>query len=448
MPCAITLLRPSARRGCDPEVDRQARGARLAFGVQVAGVMLSYFFQVVLARSLGPRGFGTYAYVLAWMGPAAMLAGLGFPTVALRFLPAYREGGDRDRLDGLVRASERIALASSVGIACAGSVVALAAASQPAPLLVGLWTLPLAVQSRIQSALARSVDRFRAAFALPLLQQLVMLGAAVGAVRLGGNGLTPARALLLPSLGLIAVLPWQRLVLRRSLRRELGPRAATQAHYETRTWLGAGVAFLAIDASQTVLNQADSLLLGAFSGARALAEFAAASTTAGFAMFAMIAVGATVAPSFSRRWQAGDRPGLNEAAQRAVRWAFWPQLAITAFLAAAAGPLLGLYGSDFRHARVALLFIVAGQLANTGTGYIGTLMQLTDNQRRTARTIWLAAALNVVFVSTGIQVAGVSGAAAGTALSSLTWNLWLYRLARRHVGVYPSIVDALLHRAT
>jgi O-antigen/teichoic acid export membrane protein len=424
-----------------PETRRHARGAQLSFAVQVAGVVLSYALQIVLARTLGPRGFGAYSYVLAWTGPLAMLAGLGMPTVALRFLPVYKAAGDRERLAGLVRASERIALAASVAVALGGSLAAEALVARPTPLVVGLWTLPLAVQLRIQSELARSAGRFRLAFLLPLVQQGAVLGTALLATKADDAGLTPATALLLPALAAVVVVPWQRLALRRSL-----PADVPAARYETRCWLSAGVAFLAIDASQTVLNQADALLLGALAGAKSLALFAAASSTGSFAMFAMIAVGASTVPSFARHWQSGDRDGLNALAQRAVRWAFWPQLAITLLLAVAAGPLLGLFGSSFTAARLALLFIFAGQLANTATGYIGCLMQLTDNQNRTVRSIWVAAALNILLVTAGIHVAGVTGAAAGTALSSLAWNLWLYRLVRRHVGVCPSIVDALLRR--
>ncbi len=430
----------------DPETRRHARGAQISFSVQLAGVVVSYGLQIVLARGLGPNGFGSYRYVLAWTGPAAMLAGLGLPTVALRFLPVYKAGNDRERLAGLIRASERIALATSVGVALLGSLLAFRFASAPVPLSVGLWTMPLAVQLKIQSELARSAGRFRMAFVLPLAQQLLMLGAAAVAIRLDEAGLSPAEALLLPALGAIVVIPWQRIGLRRGLRRELGATSPPIPHYETRRWLSSGIAFLAVDASYTVLNQADALLLGALAGARSLALFAAATSTGSFAMFAMIAVGASVAPSFSRRWQSGDLKGLNELAQRAVRWAFWPQIGITVVLTLVAGPLLGLFGSSFTSARLALLFIFAGQLANTATGYIGTLMQLTDNAGRTARSIWLAAVLNVLFVCVGIRTAGVTGAAAGTAISTIAWNLWLYRLVRRHVGIYPSIVDALLHR--
>lgn len=427
----------------DAETRAHLRGAQLSFAVQVAGVAVSYGLQITLARSLGARQFGSYSLVIAWTSPLAMLAGLGLPTVALRFLPVYRHAGDRARLAGLVRASERIALGASAGVAFAGSAVALLVMRHPAPLLVSLWTLPLAVQLRIQSELARSAGRFRLAFVLPLVQQTVMLTAAAGAVSATSHRLDLMYALALPAVGALVVLPWQRLGLRRGLAREL---RTPEVRYETRSWLTAGVAFLAIDASQVVLNQADAILIGILAGGHSLALFAAASSTGAFAMFAMIAVGASTVPDFSRLWGAGDRQKLNELAQRAVRWAFWPQLAITILLVAASKPLLGLFGHTFVQARWALVFIFVGQLANTATGYIGTLMNLTDNQGRTARSIWLAALLNIVFVSVGIELAGVSGAAAGTAVSSVLWNLWLYRLMRRHTGLAPSIVDALLRR--
>jgi O-antigen/teichoic acid export membrane protein len=403
-------------------------------------VVVSYAVQIVLARVLGARAFGAYSYVLAWCGPLSMAAGLGLPTVALRFLPVYSAAGDTERLTGLVVASERIAFAASVGIASLGSVLALLLIATPAPIMVGLWTLPAAVQLKVQSELARSAARFRLAFFIPLLQQLVMLMAAIVAVNLFGRQLGPVGALLLPAVGAAAVLPWQRHAFRR------GAQLDATARYEIRRWLGAGLAFLAIDAADTVLNQADSLLVGAFAGPRELALFAAATGTASFAMLAMIAVGASTVPSFSRHWANGDRTTLEAVAQRAVHWAFWPQLGVTLVLAAVSGPLLGLFGPSFVAARGALLLIFVGQLANTSTGYIGCLLKLTDNERRSARSIWIVASLNVVLVTVGLRFAGVTGAAAGTATSSFVWNMWLYRLVRRHVGVHPGIFDVLLGR--
>lgn len=67
------------------------RGAGAAFGVRVLGFALSYLLNILLARWLGATEYGIYAYVMAWGHTLAILAGLGLPTMALRFIPEYRE---------------------------------------------------------------------------------------------------------------------------------------------------------------------------------------------------------------------------------------------------------------------------------------------------------------------------------------------------------------------
>lgn len=377
-----------------------------------------------------------YASVLAWTSPLALIASLGLPTVALRYLPAYRAERDHARLAGFVRAAERVALAASAAVAAIGSAVAFLFAADPSPWLVGLWTVPLTVQLRLQSETARASGRFEAAFFIPLLQPAAMLAGALLAKHVAG-GLTPALALTLPALGVLVVLPWQRATARRAL-------PSAEPVYETRAWLGVSLGVLVVDAAHLLLAHADTILLGALQSPRAVALFSTASATAAFSMFPMIAVGSTTVPSFARLWALGRRDDLERLAQRAVLRAFGAQLLVTALVVACARPLLALYGGDFGEARVPLLFVLAGQLANTGTGYVGSLMSMTGHQDKVGRSIWIAAALNVALVIAGTTFWGVPGAAAGTALSSLGWNAWLYRLVRRHVGVRVSFADAVL----
>ncbi|MFO0586192.1 MAG: MATE family efflux transporter [Polyangiaceae bacterium] len=204
-----------------------------------------------------------------------------------------------------------------------------------------------------------------------------------------------------------------------------------------------GLGVLLVDAAHLLLSQADTLLLGAIRGARAVALLSVAGGVAAFSMFPMIAVGATAVPAFASLWAQGDVVALERLARRAVRRAFTAQVVLAAAILALAKPILSAYGADFDEARLPLLFILAGQLANTGTGYVGSLMTMTGHQAAVGRTIWLAAAINVALVVTGARLFGVPGAAAGTALSALGWNLWLHRLVVRHVGVRVSFADAL-----
>ena len=411
----------------------RARGAWISLASQVAAAAMAYALQIVLARSLGTAGFGVYAAAMAWVGPLAVLAGLGLPQVALRFLPAYKAEGDAERLAGFLRAAERVTLAGAAIFAAAGSGVALAVASDPVPIVVALWTLPLTVQLRFHAEVARAAGRYEAAFVMPLVQPLVMLAGALLAKEVLG-GLTPALGLCLPALGVLAVLPWQRTIARR-----IAPDA--RPRYETRAWLRAGMAMLAVDAAFLLLSQADAALLGALD-ARAVGLFSVASATAAFSMFPMVAVGSTAVPAFARLWALGRTRELERLARQATLRALLAQAAVAAAVVALAGPLLALYGGDFAEARVALLFILAGQLANTATGYVGSIMNMTGHQGAVLRSVGWAAGLHVGMLVVFVRAWGVSGAAAATALSSLGWNVWLYRLVRRHVGVRVSVVDA------
>ncbi len=462
-----------------PRSAERVRGTWLSLGSQIGSALLAVFLQMFLARALGAGGFGVYATVLAWTGPLAILAGLGLPAAAVRFLPAFAAQGDAARLTAFVRTAERAVLAGAVGLALVGSAAALVVAREPGPLLVGLWTLPLSVQVTLRTEIARASGRYRAAFFLPLLQPLTMLVAALVATKIAGP-LTPTIGLGLPALGALVVLAWQRARTRETsacskrqkdapprgrpfailrMRRAPALRRATFApdrlemkpdhspkalRCETRAWLRVGLGVLAVDAAHLLLSQADALLVGAMRGPRAVALLSVAGAVASFSMFPMIAVGATEVPAFSGLWALGRRAALERLAQRAVRRAFLAQVVLAVILLAIARPVLALYGADFEEARLPLLFVLAGQLANTGTGYVGSLMTMTGHQAAVGRTIWLAAAINVALVITGAHLFGVTGAAAGTALSSLGWNVWLHHLVVRHVGVRVSFLDALL----
>ena len=66
-----------------------ARGASSALVVQVLGIGVAYFAQVVLARLLGdPKAYGDYTVPLIWMYLLVLPAKLGFDTAALRFVAA------------------------------------------------------------------------------------------------------------------------------------------------------------------------------------------------------------------------------------------------------------------------------------------------------------------------------------------------------------------------
>ena len=64
-------------------LDSLAQKTWIAMVTQVAGVILTYLTQILLARWMGETEYGIYAYVLSWVMLLAIPAGLGLPLIAL-----------------------------------------------------------------------------------------------------------------------------------------------------------------------------------------------------------------------------------------------------------------------------------------------------------------------------------------------------------------------------
>jgi O-antigen/teichoic acid export membrane protein len=68
-------------------------------------------------------------------------------------------------------------------------------------------------------------------------------------------------------------------------------------------------------------------------------------------------------------------------------------------------------------------------------------MTMTNYQNQAAGVMAVSALVNVILNVVGIHVFGILGAAIATALSMALWNIWLYSLVVKKLGVRPSILD-------
>jgi O-antigen/teichoic acid export membrane protein len=69
---------------------------------------------------------------------------------------------------------------------------------------------------------------------------------------------------------------------------------------------------------------------------------------------------------------------------------------------------------------------------------------MTGHERRCVRVFGWSALLNVGLSVAGVWAFGALGAALASLATTILWNAWLRVLVARHVGVRPTIVDALL----
>jgi Membrane protein involved in the export of O-antigen and teichoic acid len=424
-----------------------ARGAGVAFVLQVSGAGLAFGLQVLLARWMGAGNFGAYTYTIGWSGLLAVICGLGLSTMVVRFIPAYAHKEDSARLQGLLRTSLLFTFVASASVSILGTALILWLNARGATVsrnaLIGLWMVPLFALMTLQQEITRAFRRIGLAYA-PSLVLRPMLVIAGGLVYISfGHHLESTAALSITFASLFLAITLQAF----SFWRRLGaPVRQAKPAYELRGWLTTAFPLMLIASFVVVLMQTDIVMVGAILGHRAAGLYGAAAKTAGLVGLVLLAVNSISAPVFASLFAQNRHEDLQQLASDIAEWIFWPSLLISVFLAIFSKPVLSLFGSEFSTAHWQLTILLVGQVVSAGAGSVGWLMLLTGHQNKAAWVYGWVALIHVVLLAFAIPLLGTIGAALATTVSLSLWNIWLHKLVVLKLGIRPSIFAAL-HKA-
>ena len=420
------------------------RGGAFSLLIQVQALPLQFLVAVVLARHLGPVGFGIYSFVGAAIGLVQVMPLSGLDQVVLRYTAQYCATSDWARLRGLWRLAWRASLVYAVPTAALalafglfggahghGAISPPAIAASALLLLLPTSTFYAAalrgVHPGVLSQVPGSVLR-PWLFALFLAAALLLRPALLG----------PQAVLLLQGAAVAVVL----LVTRNWLRRHRPPEVAqAPAQHDTAAWLRAVVPFALMGGLMLINVQADLLLLGVLGGARDAGIYRVAVQAASLVVLPLNAANLFIAKHVVTLHTHGDHRKL----QRLLRLSARSTLLVAALvaLAIAVGArwlIIPVLGAAYAGAYAPMLVLCAAQLINVGFGSVGLVLNMTGGEGAAARAAGVAAALNIALNLLLIPRWGSLGAATATLLTMILWNGLMYLQVRRRLGVGTSIV--------
>ncbi len=418
-----------------------ARSAGGAFAVNLAGLGLGFALHVLLSRTLGVDHYGVYVYVLSWMTILALVATMGLDTALLRFVAAYAAGQEWGLLRGILgTGAGAAALASVLLAALGGAAVWGLQASLGSRLVetfwVGLALLPILVLLQLCAPVLRASARIVLALVLENILRRGLLAALIvlAFLALGWPARAPtAMALnLLAATAALVVGAWW---VRRSMPPEL---AGVAPAYRRREWFAVAAPLLLISGSLVVLNQTDTVMIGAILGTREAGIYTAAARIALLVLLGLTAVNAIAAPMIARLHATGKRAELQRMVTFCARAVLAVSLPAAALVMVWGEQVLAAFGPAFGEGLTALRILAAGQLVNAAAGSVGFLMTMTGHQRQAAMLLGAAAALNVLLNALLIPPFGIEGAAAATATTIVLWNVALFAYVRRKLGIDAS----------
>lgn len=406
-----------------------------SFALKASSVGFGFLTTVLLARLLGARGYGIYAYAYSLVMLLAMPAHAGLPNLVVRETARGLAEGRPSHVRGIWQWAGRfVAILSLALLLFVGPILVLAQGGlnslQGQTMAWALLLIPTIALGNVRGAALRGIRRIVAGqipefFLAPALFLLFVGGIALLNIRV-----SPANIMALQFVAVfVAFLIGAWLLWRYT------PESIRQAKpvSDPRGWLFSSITFGLITSFNVLNNQAGTVILGIFDTPDAVGRYRVAAQVAALAIFGLQAVNMVVAPRFADLWARGEKARLQRLVTRSAQIVL-----LFSLLVAGTFLLIGqhffeiVFGVDFRGAYLPLLILLAGQTVNAATGSVGFLLSMTGHEEETARGIGMAVLVNIILGLLLVPSWGIIGAAIATAISTTVWNglLWWYAWQR------------------
>lgn len=429
-----------------------AEGLALAMGVLQG---------LVVARQLGPDGYGVYALAVTFVAFVFLLLDPRAAEAVVRYVAEFRAAGDMPR----VRAAVRAGFLLDACWGAAGLLVAVAVARPAAGLLsidgyaemiaVVAIGASVAAPASTSRAVLSVFERFKTIshvqVSVSVLRALSVIAVALGGFGLWGVIWTLTVVSLLEGVLFVSIAV-------RAARHELGPAVLRAPLAPLRGRVRDIAHFLVLSdlstLASTAIKQVDTLVLGLLTGPREAGYYRLAKSLTAPSGNVGVPVQTLLYPRLAAAEAEGDFRRADDLVRRTVRRVCLP-LAFAALLCIPlVGPVIRLVaGEEFEGSTGPAIALVAGVALSFATLHVRPVFLVRDQLR---------ALLGLTVATSTASLAAFFPAAAGFGADGVAWArtlmvglgtlLMLYFLhrtrQRRHAHSVDTTIDAMIEEPT
>ncbi len=406
-----------------------------AVGVRLAGAVLGFALQILLARWLTPAEMGGWFLIVSLASFAGLVIGAGYPNLGLTALARYHSLGRPDMAHRFLYQAVRDMLKWALVMFIPGLLFLLAAPVAPETrlaVIAGLAVAPASALLRLNGAAANAVRRYMAAIVPDFVGKtaLMMVGAGLWVVVFGYLSLPVVAGLFLV---LSCFTAW---VVGRILG-DSGARVAMHAEVPPklmRLWAGRAWPMIIVALSMTAM--ADFLTLVS---TLLLPKHEVAQVGIAIRLAALVGFFTQASQQFVLRDLTGALNVRNAALAKSLLMR--TNLACIGVIGAGLVALavmgkwlLGVFGPDYVPAHDVLLLLMVAQGLRALGGLNVHVLSLGGRQLLLGRTClasFIIVAASAVLLVPAMGIAGIGWAAI---IGELAWAVAVAALASRHVG--------------
>lgn len=193
-----------------------------------------------------------------------------------------------------------------------------------------------------------------------------------------------------------------------------------------------------------LLAKADIIMLGYFSSADQVGQYAVMQMIVGLILLSNAALNQAVAPMLARLHKEGNSVEMRRLIHQHARWVMITSLPMFLIIAAFGAHILRIFGNEFAVESSALALLALAQLVLAVLSSAGFMLSMTGRHMLEFYTMFIALVCNIVLNYLLIPEMGIMGAAIGTLSAVVLANVLRSMQVYKVHGFFPVGKEAVM----
>lgn len=400
-----------------------------SMGIKLAYTVIGFLNTVLLAKILGPAGFGVYSYAFALMMFLSIPTQLGIPSLVIREMAVANAHHRWSRMKGLIiRAHQGIVLMGIAIVAVAVSVIlGLDKFVEPVKqeaMIISVLMVPVVSLGFLRAAMFTGLRHVILGQVIDeIIRPVIFLLLVVALYCYATDRITASTVMFLQGMAYLLVFMIAYPVFKRIRPAEL---AKSRPEYDSLNWLKSSIPLGLSGALFFLNNQTGILVLGILGADADAGIYKVATQVAVFVSFGFLIMNSIQGPHIAHLYTLGEKQQLQAMLTKGTRLSLVFTLPIVAVLVVFGSFLIeASFGTDFRGAYIPLVILSLGQAFNAAMGPVSVLLNMAGFERETMKAVSVATAANVVANVVLIWFWGAVGASLASTLTTVVLMLYL-----------------------
>ena len=384
---------------------------------------LKFVSRVLLARFLGPIGFGQFSVGMAIYALLTLVAGLGIPIAVTKLIPAARARGRDPKYPASVALFATVLSSTVVMFLAVVSLDWLAHAFNVPTSVIVPFVLVIVFDLALSTLRSISIgygDVWVQVWLTDIGLALLYLVLVAGSSIVFGSPVATAYAFFISVLFLALIALTY--CIRNGYVSAVVPDPASLCSIVRYS-----LPFLVMSVSGLVFTWTDSLIIAHFLNAAAVGLYRSAATLVRVVTFVVSAITVLFLPVASSLYAKGDFNALTRVYTQVLRWIAVVSAPISVLLVLfGRQALYYLFGSEFLAAYPVLVILTVFWFFIYLFSVSNQMLIAVGQQKRVSISLLLAAVANVVLDIVAVRPLGIAGVALATGVSLLVANLYFF----------------------